>query len=255
MALFSVMHEAGHGLYEGRPGPGPGPNPVGETALAGAARVPEPPLGELARARAPYLGHLLPRLRQRFPDQLGGVSLDQLERSANRVALADPDRGRRGHLQPAHPDPLRAGAGDLRRQAGAVELPAAWNARYRDYLGLDVPDDARGVLQDVHWSGRAFGYFPTYSLGNVIAGQLWEAAARVPDLDAQIAAGELAVLGEWLRDRVHRHGRRLSPAQILERAGAGALSRAAAGPPEGPGRQVAVASPGSRRRGRSWDTT
>ena len=78
------------------------------------------------------------------------------------------------------------------------------------------------MLQDVHWSGGAFGYFPTYSLGNVIAGQLWEAAARdLPDLDAQIAAGELAVLGEWLRDRVHRHGRRLSPAQILERAGCG----------------------------------
>jgi len=81
------------------------------------------------------------------------------------------------------------------------------------------------VLQDVHWAGGAFGYFPTYSLGNVIAGQLWQAAGRdLGDLPAQIAAGDLASLGEWLRDRVHRHGRRLTPTQILERAGCGELT-------------------------------
>ena len=106
-----------------------------------------------------------------------------------------------------------------------AELPDAWNARYREYLGLEVPDDAHGVLQDVHWSAGAFGYFPTYSLGNVIAGQLWRAAASdIPDLEERIGGGDLAALGEWLRDRVHRHGRRLSPAQILDRAGCGALS-------------------------------
>src|SRR5262249_45612706 len=105
------------------------------------------------------------------------------------------------------------------------DLPAAWNERYRSYLGLEVPDDAHGVLQDVHWAGGAFGYFPTYSLGNVIAGQLWEAASRdLGDLPARIGEGDVGSLGEWLRDRVHRHGRRLSPAQILERAGCGELS-------------------------------
>ena len=106
-----------------------------------------------------------------------------------------------------------------------ADLPEAWNARYRDYLGLEVPDDAHGVLQDVHWAGGAFGYFPTYSLGNIIAGQLWEAAGRdLGDLPARIGEGDLAALGEWLRDKVHRHGRRLSPAEILERAGCGELS-------------------------------
>ena len=94
-----------------------------------------------------------------------------------------------------------------------------------DYLGLEVPDDARGVLQDVHWPGGAFGYFPTYSLGNVIAGQLWEAAGRdIDGLDELIGAGDMAPLGEWLRENVHRHGRRLSPAEVLERAGCGPLS-------------------------------
>jgi carboxypeptidase Taq len=106
-----------------------------------------------------------------------------------------------------------------------AELPEAWNARYREYLGLEVPDDAHGVLQDVHWPSGAFGYFPTYSLGNIIAGQLWEAAGRdLGDLDARIEEGDLIAIGEWLRDRVHRHGRRLSPAEILERAGCGELS-------------------------------
>jgi carboxypeptidase Taq len=105
------------------------------------------------------------------------------------------------------------------------DLPEAWNERYRTYLGLEVPDHAHGVLQDVHWAGGAFGYFPTYSLGNVIAGQLWVAAeADLGDLDARIAEGDLDSLGEWLRDRVHRHGRRLSPAEILGRAGCGELT-------------------------------
>jgi carboxypeptidase Taq len=111
---------------------------------------------------------------------------------------------------------------------GALELadlPDAWNQRYRDYLGLEVPDDAHGVLQDVHWAAGSFGYFPTYSLGNVIAGQLWEAASRdLPDLGERIRSGDLSALGAWLREKVHRHGRRLSPAEILERAGCGELS-------------------------------
>ena len=80
----------------------------------------------------------------------------------------------------------------------------------RRYIGVEVPDDAHGVLQDVHWATGSFGYFPTYSLGNVIAGQLWEAAMRdVGDLEERIAVGELAPLGEWLRENVHRHGRKL----------------------------------------------
>ena len=88
-----------------------------------------------------------------------------------------------------------------------------------DYLGVDVPSDADGVLQDVHWAEGVFGYFPTYSLGNVIAGQLWEAAHEaLPDLDDQIERGDLWPLREWLREHVHRFGRRLTPTEIVERA-------------------------------------
>ena len=91
-------------------------------------------------------------------------------------ALVHPGRGRRGDLRPAHRAALRARAGADRGAAGGDELPEAWNARFKEYFGLEVPDDAQGVLQDVHWSAGLIGYFPTYALGNLIAGQLWERA-------------------------------------------------------------------------------
>ena len=82
-----------------------------------------------------------------------------------------------------------------------------------------MPDDAHGVLQDVHWAGGDFGYFPTYSLGNVIAAQLWEAMRQgLPDLDSQIERGQFGPLREWLREHVHRHGRKFSADEVVERA-------------------------------------
>ena len=110
--------------------------------------------------------------------------------------------------------------GDL----AVAELPAAWNERTRAYLGLDVPDDAHGVLQDVHWAEGIFGYFPTYALGNVIAGQVWACVIEdLPDLDEQFAAGDFAPLREWLREHVHRFGRRHLPTDLLERVAGGGL--------------------------------
>ena len=106
-----------------------------------------------------------------------------------------------------------------------AELPEVWNARFKDYFGLDVPDDSLGVLQDVHWSAGLIGYFSTYALGNLIAGQLWEKAhSDIPDLDDQIAAGELSGLREWLRENVHRHGAKFSSAELLERVVGGPIA-------------------------------
>jgi carboxypeptidase Taq len=226
MAVFSALHESGHGLYEAGVDPALARTPLAKPRSLGLhesqSRLWENWVG---RSR-PYLERLLPRLRARFPGAFDGVELDRLERDANRVERS---------LIRIEADELTYNLHILIRFELELEifedgleladLPAAWNARYRDYLGLEVPDDASGVLQDVHWAAGSFGYFPTYSLGNVIAGQLWEAAGRdIGDLPERISGGELAVLGEWLRERVHRHGRRLSPAQILDRAGCGELS-------------------------------
>ena len=106
-----------------------------------------------------------------------------------------------------------------------TDLPEAWNARYREYLGLEVPDDAHGVLQDVHWPSGAFGYFPTYSLGNVIAGQLWEARdATSATWGTRSREGDLASLGGWLRERVYR-ARPQVHAEGDPRAGGGRADR------------------------------
>ena len=107
------------------------------------------------------------------------------------------------------------------------DLPEAWNARMADYLGIDVPDDAHGVLQDVHWSGGAIGYFPTYALGNVISVQLWDQLrAELPNLDAQFEQGEFGEIGNWLRENLHRHGRKYTSKEMLDRIVGGPMDPA-----------------------------
>jgi carboxypeptidase Taq len=98
------------------------------------------------------------------------------------------------------------------------ELPDVWNQRMFDYLGVDVPDDERGVLQDMHWAVGHIGYFSTYSLGNVISVQIWERIKEdLPDLEEHFERGEFAPLREWLGEHVHRHGRKFGPKGTLER--------------------------------------
>jgi carboxypeptidase Taq len=226
MALFSAMHEAGHGLYESGVDPELRRTPLSKPRSLGLHES-QSRLWEnwVARSR-PYLERLLPRLVEWFPGAFEEIDADELYRSANRVERSliriEADEVTYNlHILIRFELELEIFEGGLELTA----LPDAWNARYRDYLGLEVPDDAHGVLQDVHWPSGAFGYFPTYSLGNIIAGQLWDAANRdLGDLPAQIGEGDLASLGGWLRENVHRHGRRLSPAQILERAGCGELT-------------------------------
>jgi carboxypeptidase Taq len=225
MALFSALHESGHGLYESGVDPELARTPLAKPRSLGLHES-QSRLWEnwVARSR-PYLEWALPRLRKRFPD-FEELDAAALERAANRVVRSliriEADEVTYNlHILVRFELELEIFDGALE----LADLPDAWNQRYRDYLGVEVPDDAHGVLQDVHWAAGSFGYFPTYSLGNVIAGQLWTAASGdLPDLGERIRAGELSALGEWLREKVHRHGRRLSPAEILERAGCGELS-------------------------------
>ena len=106
-----------------------------------------------------------------------------------------------------------------------ADLPGAWNDCYRDYLGLEVPDDRRGCLQDVHWSMGAIGYFPTYTLGNLYCAQFFDAACKdIPGLEAGIAEGRFTPLLDWLRENIHRHGRRYTAAQLCERITGRSLS-------------------------------
>ena len=113
----------------------------------------------------------------------------------------------------------------IRGDLEVADLPCAWNQKVQEYLGLSVPDDAQGCLQDVHWSFGIFGYFPTYCLGNLYASQLMDAAeSQLGDLAPAIEAGEFGGLKTWLNEHVHRHGRRLRAAEINERATGKSLS-------------------------------
>jgi carboxypeptidase Taq len=218
-ALWSTMHEAGHALYAHGVAPS-----LERTILAGA-----PSFGVnesqsrswenlVARSR-PFWTHWYEPLQETFPEQLGDVGLEDFMAAINR----------------AQPGPLRGQADEttyslhiiLRFQLeralteGALEpkhLPEAWNEGVRDLLGVEVPNDAQGVLQDIHWSGGQFGYFPTYALGNVISLQIWAVVRdAIPDLDAQMEAGELLELSAWLRDNLYSLGRKLTPKETLER--------------------------------------
>ena len=98
------------------------------------------------------------------------------------------------------------------------DLPGYWNARMQEYLGVVPPDDARGVLQDVHWSDGYFGYFPTYALGNLISVQFWEKIrGDIPDLEDQIRAGKFEPLLAWLREKIHRHGDKFEAQELVQK--------------------------------------
>ena len=111
-------------------------------------------------------------------------------------------------------------SGDL----AVKDLPEAWNARIRSDLGLEVPDDAHGALQDIHWSAGLFGSFPTYTLGNVMASQFYAAAQQaLPNLDAELDAGNYALLRDWLTEQLYQYGRTYTPHELLTRVTGGGL--------------------------------
>ena len=218
-SVWSVIHEAGHGLYEAGMPAALARTPAGRPRSLGLhesqSRLWENWVG---RGR-PFLGALLPLLREHFPEQFAGIDRDRLYGAANVV---------RPSLIRVEADELTYNLHVVIRfelevelfegRVAVAELPDAWNARYADYLGLEVPDDAAGVLQDVHWAGGSFGYFPTYSLGNVIAAQLWRRArSDLRDLDEQLAAGELAPLYEWLGRTLFPYAGKHSSAATVER--------------------------------------
>jgi carboxypeptidase Taq len=216
--LFSLLHEAGHGLYDQGLPPEIERGPLGRN-LSLALHESQSRLWENLVGRSlPFWEFFFPRLQRTFPE-LKDVPLGRFHRAINKVQPSlirtEADEATYNlHVMLRFELELALLEGTL-----AVEgLPAAWNERMREYLGVVPPDDARGVLQDVHWSAGLLGYFPTYALGNIVSVQLWEAARRdLPDLDSQIRAGSFAGLLGWLREKVHRHGRKFTSQELVRR--------------------------------------
>jgi len=218
-SLFSTMHEFGHGIYEYSVDPSFARTPLGG-GTSSSIHESQSRMWENLVGRSPGFWHwFYPQLRSIFPDTLGSVDERGFVRSVNAVRpgliRGDADEVTYGlHIILRFELELQLLAGKV----AVRDLPEAWNAAMKDYLGIDVPDDAHGVLQDMHWSIGLIGYFPTYQLGNVISVQIWDRAREdLPDVEEQFARGEFTPLREWLTEHVYRYGGMYPPRELLQR--------------------------------------
>ncbi len=218
-SMYSVIHEGGHAKYELGIR-----DDVQYTCLAGGvsmgvhesqSRFYENLIG---RSR-PFIEAIFPRMREFFPEQLADVTAERFYRAVNK----------------AQPSLIRIEADELtyclhimvryeiEKQliGGALEVkdvPEAWNRLYKEYLGVEVPDDRRGCLQDSHWSGGSFGYFPSYALGSAYGAQMLKNMEQEFDVWGPVSRGDLSQVSAWLGDKVHQYGGLLTPAEVVENA-------------------------------------
>jgi carboxypeptidase Taq len=225
-ALFGILHEAGHGIYDQGLRTDQWGLPPGKAISLGIhesqSRLWENFVG---RSRA-FWERFYPMAQQTFPDALADVGLDDFHFAVNEVT----------------PSLIRVEADEvtynlhilarfelelalINQTLQPADLPGAWNEKYRQYLGIEPPSDADGVLQDVHWSGGAIGYFPTYALGNLYAAHWFAAAEKeLGDLNTQFARGQFDPLRDWLRANIHEPGQCYSAAELLNKVTGETLS-------------------------------
>ncbi len=216
-AFFSILHEAGHGLYDQGLDSAHYGTPMGEAVSLGIHESQSRLWENLVGRSGAFWRHWLPHARRAFPDALAGVALDAFVFAVNDVRPSlirvDADEATYNlHIL------LRF---DLERalidgELPVADLPAAWADGMERLLGIRPPDDAQGCLQDVHWSGGSFGYFPTYTLGNLYAAQFFAAArAEIGDLEELFRRGEFLPFTEWLNRKIHREGQRYRAADLV----------------------------------------
>ena len=228
-SFFAVVHEAGHGIYDqGLPQQHFG-LPIGSDVSTGVHESQSGTWENMVALSRPFWEHFFPLAQQSFPGALNDVSVDEFYWAVNA-------------LRPSH---LRLDADEatynlhilirfelevdlIENRLQVADLVEAWNEKYRHYLDVEAPNDAEGVMQDVHWSEGLFGYFPVYSLGNLYAAQFFAQAKQdIPALDDQFCRGEFEPLKNWLHEHIHQHGRRYSSTELLRRVTGSPLSHEA----------------------------
>lgn len=226
MALFGTMHEAGHAMYEQGVSKSLSRTMLHNGASLAVHESQSRMWENLVGRSLPFWKAFYPRLQELFPENLGNVDLSTFYRAANKVEpsliriFAD-EMTYNLHIMLRFDIELGLMQGDLE----AADLPEAWNSKMQEYLGLTPPNDAKGVLQDVHWSGGMIGYFTTYALGNLIASMLWEKINEdIPDLEARIEGADFSQLLAWLREKVHHHGAKFKPMDLVQRVTGQALN-------------------------------
>jgi carboxypeptidase Taq len=219
-ALFGTIHETGHALYEmGLDKKNHYGTPVGESASLGIHESQSRLWENLVGRSKPFWRYFFPIAQRVFRESLNSVSLDEFYGAVNYVT----------------PSFIRVEADEvtynlhillrfemeralLNGEIKASEVPGEWNSRFEKYFGIKVNNDANGCLQDVHWSSGYFGYFPTYTLGNIYSAQFFNKAKQeIPDLEKQFETGDFVTLREWLRKNIHKHGLRWRANDLCER--------------------------------------
>jgi carboxypeptidase Taq len=219
-SLFSTMHEYGHGIYEHQIPRRISTLPIGTGASLGLHESQSRLWENLVGRSLPFWRLFYPRVQRAFPAQLGDVELERFYAGVNKVQPS---------LIRIRADEVTYGLHVIMRfeleqdlvngRLSPRDVPEAWNQKMWDYLGIEVPDDGQGVLQDMHWSAGLIGYFSTYLLGTVMSVQIWEAAAvEIGDLDDRLERGDFGALRDWLGEHLHALGRKFPPQETLRRA-------------------------------------
>lgn len=225
MSLFSCLHEMGHAFYEMHSGPELEATPLAGGVSLGIHESQSRLWENLVGRSHGFWQHYYPLWQQEFP-AFSGLPLDGFYGAINRVS----------------PSLIRTQADEvtynlhiilryemeqelLEGRLAVADAPAAWNTKMQHYLGLTPPTHREGILQDVHWSGGGLGYFPTYTLGNILSVQFFEAAkAAHPAIPAEVGQANFAPLRGWLAENIHRHGKTFTPRELTQRATGSALT-------------------------------
>ena len=220
-ALYGTMHECGHGLYEqGLPKEERFGEPLADSVSLGIHESQSRLWENLVGRSLPFWEWALPHAKEMLGGDLKSATPETMFKAVNTaeptfIRVEADEATYNAHVFIRFEIERAMFSGDLKVR----DIPGVWNEKYERYLGITPPDHRRGCLQDVHWSFGLLGYFPTYTLGNLYACQLWDKINEdIPNLDDQMRKGEFGELLNWLRDKIHRHGRRYPAPELAERA-------------------------------------
>ena len=218
-SMYSVIHEGGHAKYELGIG-----DEYQYSVLAGGvsmgvhesqSRFYENLIG---RSR-PFIELIFPKMQEFFPEQLKHVTAEQMYCAVNKVEPSlirtEADEVTYAlHVMVRYEIEKQLIGGSLQ----VKDVPMEWNRLYKEYIGVDVPDDRHGCLQDSHWSGGSFGYFPSYALGSAYGAQMLQNMEEDLDVWGEVSKGNLSAISDWLKERVHQYGSYLEPAEIIQKS-------------------------------------
>lgn len=218
-SMFSVIHESGHATYELNVADEIARSPLGAGVSMSVHESQSRFFENIIGRSEPFIEVVFPKVKELFPQQFAGVTAHDFYLAVNEakpslIRIEADELTYALHVMVRYELEKRLFSGEL----AAKDLPAAWNALYGEYLGVEVPDDTHGVLQDSHWSGGLFGYFPSYAVGSAYGAQLIKRMERDVDVWKHVREGNLQPIIDWLTEHIYRYGCMLDPKELMEQA-------------------------------------